>query len=230
MFSRQDLRSFYDQHHVTFRSVACTQRAQTTDHTLAMIMTDLNTKLIEMLLQGSSWHACLAIIASNSFDRKGKQESPSLTPKSPKDPSTLLDSVLFHYGSYVYFTPNDILSAIQAEQNLESWLIARFTDNCFINSSCVLIVPAQAHGSQPEQSLRVVFKRGGNGTTCFTAPLIPWVSAAFSFFLSPSQTQYVKGIPYFQASGNLQRSIIPKAGGGAQEWTRFKYSPSLLTG
>lgn len=27
-----------------------------------------------MLVQGSSWDACLAIITTNSFDRKGKQE------------------------------------------------------------------------------------------------------------------------------------------------------------
>lgn len=57
-------------------------------------------------------------------------------------------------------------------------------------------------------------------------PLIPRVLATFSFL---SQTQCVKGIPHFRASGNMQGSIILRArrrssaGGG-----RFTYSSNIF--
>ena len=72
-----------------------------------------------MLVQGSSWDACLAIITTNSFDWNGKQEKekggPSLCPGRPVDPPRLLKSVFFYYGTYVYFIQTDILSATHAE-------------------------------------------------------------------------------------------------------------------
>ena len=56
-------------------------------------------------------------------------------------------------------------------------------------------------------------------------PLIPRVSASFSFF---SHTSCVKGIPCFQATENLQRSIIVKASGGAQQGTGFTLSLHII--
>lgn len=72
-----------------------------------------------MPVQGSSWEVCFAIITTNSFDRKGKQEGerggPSLRPRCPGDRLRLSEFVFSYYGTYVYFIQTDILSATHAE-------------------------------------------------------------------------------------------------------------------
>lgn len=71
-----------------------------------------------MLVQGSSWDECLAIITTNSFDQKRKQEGErEACLYVPGASETLRGyyNLLFYYGTYVYFTQTDILSATHAE-------------------------------------------------------------------------------------------------------------------
>lgn len=178
-----------------------------------------------MLAQGSSWDACLVIITTNSFDRKGKQEREAhlYVPGAPK---TLrgYQILCFSIMAPMYILSKliqGLLSATHAEQNLESWLIARFADNCFINSSWLPLFLARHMGPGLRRAWQQFLNEGEMEQPASLPPPIPRVSAGFSFF---SHTQCVKGIPCLQASGNLQRTIILKAGGAAQQGTRFTQS------
>ena len=106
----------------------------------------------------------------------------------------------------------------RGEVGRKKWLIARSRDNSFINSSEVLLFPPAWASQVPGRA------KAGSGfhgrwkwNSLHRCPsLIPGVPASFPCL---SYHRRVKGIPYFQASGNSARSISQEAGGGACQET-----------
>lgn len=168
----------------------------------------------------------LLIVLIGKGNRKGESRPVSLSqePQRPSEAIRICCSIM----APVYILPKLIFcQQLMQSRNLESWLIARFADNCFINSSWLPLFPARHMGPSLRRAWQQFLNEGEMEQPASLPLLIPWVSAGFFFFFS-SHTQCVKGIPCFQASGNLQRSISLKAGGGTQQGTRFMYSLHIL--
>lgn len=123
-----------DYHHIILRGVDGSWLLYTSDHALAMLMKYFKTSIIEIVVEGSSWDACLAVITANSCDWEGRQEN-WCVPGAPETHTCYVSLCCFILWHLYLLNWYSVSSPCTAADNVESCLRAKFADNCFINSN-----------------------------------------------------------------------------------------------